>query len=220
MKVTNVIGSPRSAGNTAAIAGMLLSELQRSGAQATTYELNKLKFRGCQGCWACQRTSDHCVVKDGLSAILEDIKSSDVVVIASPIYFGDVTSQTKALIDRFFSFHATDFRTSSTPSRLAPGKALVLILLQGNPDPTAFDDVVARYARVFGHLGFAEVHTIRAAGVGAECDLSAHVGFGETCTIRAARQGPESVVRTQEPLSKLIQETARRVISSRPPDSA
>jgi hypothetical protein len=73
---------------------------------------------------------------------------------------------------------------------------------------------------VFGHLGFAEVHTIRAAGVGAECDLSAHVGFGETCTIRAARQGPESVVRTQEPLSKLIQETARRVISSRPPDSA
>ncbi len=216
VKVTNIIGSPHAAGNTAAIARMLLSELRAFGAKVTTFELNKLKYRGCQGCWACQRTSDHCVLRDGLSPILEDVRSSDLVIIASPIYFGDVTSQTKGLIDRFFSYHASNFRTSPNPSRLAPGKKMVLILLQGNPEQTAFDDVVAKYTRIFGHLGFREVHTIRAAGISPGSDMFAHLGFGEACSIRAAREGPDSVVRTQEPLSQLIRDTASRVMSSLP----
>ena len=214
MKVTNIIGSPHATGNTATIARTLVNELETSGAEVTTYELNKLNYRGCQGCWACQRTSYHCVLRDGLSQVLKDVETSDVVIIASPVYFGDVTSQTKGLIDRFFSYHASDFRTGTNPSRLAPSKRMVLVLPQSNPDQTAFDDIVAKYARIFGHLGFAEVHTIRAAGVGPEGDVLGHLGFGEVCSIRSAREGPESVVRTQEPLLKLIRETACRVISS------
>ena len=137
-----------------------------------------------------------------------------MVILASPIYFGDVSAQTKGLVDRFFSFHAPGFRTSELPSRLAPGKKLILILAQGNPDLTAFDDIVARYARIFGHLGFAEVHSMLAAGVGPGSDVFAHVGLGERCSIRAAREGPDSVVRIQEPLSQLIRGTAGRVMSS------
>lgn len=217
MRVTNIVGSPHASGNTASMARMLLGELQAFGAEVTTYELNGLKYRGCQGCWACQRTSDHCVLRDGLSPVLEDIRSSDLVVVASPIYFGDVSSQTKGLIDRFFSYHAPDFRTSPTPSRLAPGKKMILILSQGNPDQAAFEDIVARYARIFGHLGFREVHTIRAVGVGPASDLSAHLGFGEVCSIRAAREGPDSVVRLQKPLPQLIRDTASSVASSSSP---
>lgn len=214
MKITCIIGSPRTAGSIAAIARRLLDELQPLGADVRTYELNKLEYRGCQGCWGCQRASDRCVLRDELSPVLEDIRSSDLVILASPIYFGDVSAQTKGLIDRFFSFHAPGFRTSDRPSRLAPGKKLILILAQGNPDPTAFDELVARYARVFGHLGFAEVHSLLAAGVGPGSDVFAHLGLGETCSIRAAREGPDSVVRTQEPLWQLIRGTAGRVTSS------
>ena len=214
MKVTNIVGSPHAAGNTAAIAQRLLGELQTFGAEAATYELNTLKYRGCQGCWACQRTSDHCVLMDDMSPVLRDVLLSDVVMIASPIYFGDVTSQTKGLIDRFFGYHASDFRTSADPSRLASDKKMVLVLTQGNPEPTAFDDITAKYARIFGHLGFREVHAIRAVGVSPGIDVFADLGVREVYSIRAARQGPDSVVRTQKPLSQLIRDTASRLLSS------
>ena len=136
-----------------------------------------------------------------------------VVVIASPIYFGDVTSQTKGLIDRFFCYHATDFRTSDDPSRLPPGKTMILILTQGVPDGAAFEDIAGKYARIFGHLGFHQVHTIRAAIVTADCDVFAQEGFGEAYSIRAAREGPETVVRTQGPLTQFISRDCRRVMA-------
>jgi hypothetical protein len=139
-----------------------------------------------------------------------------LVILASPIYFGDVTSQTKGLIDRFFCYHASDFRTSDDPSRLGPGKKMILILTQGNPDPTTFEDIAVKYARIFGHLGFQHVHTLRAVVVSADCDVFAQEGFGEAYTIRAARAGPDSVVRTQGPLTQLIRQTACSVMSPSP----
>jgi multimeric flavodoxin WrbA len=170
MKVTSVIGSPRSAGNSAAITRVLLDSLQTSGAQVRTFELNKLSYRGCQGCMACKITSDKCVVKDDLSEVLEEIRAADVVLIASPVYFGDVTAQTKGLIDRCYSYYSPDYRTNPNPSRLAPGKKLVFILPQGNPDQNAFEDMITKYTRIFGRLGFAEIYPIRALGVGPESD--------------------------------------------------
>ncbi len=173
MKITNIIGSPRTAGNSATIAKLLIEHLGVSGDQVSTIELNKLNYRGCQGCMACKTTSDHCVVKDDLSDVLEEVRASDVVLIASPVYFGDITAQTKGLIDRFYSYYLPDYKTNPNPSRLAPGKKLVFILPQGNPDQQAFEDIIAKYTRIFTRLGFTEVYTIRALGVGPGSDILA-----------------------------------------------
>ena len=54
MKIINVIGSPRSAGNSATVARLLLEKLPAEEAQVKTVELNKLNYRGCQGCMACK----------------------------------------------------------------------------------------------------------------------------------------------------------------------
>jgi multimeric flavodoxin WrbA len=188
MKITNVIGSPRTAGNSATIAELLNESLGVSGDEVRTFELNKLNYRGCQGCMACKTTSDKCVVNDNLSEVLETVRTSEVVTIASPVYFGDITAQTKGLIDRFYSYYGPDYKTNPHPSRLAPGKKLVLILPQGNPDPNAFEEIISKYTRIFNRLGFDEVYIIRALGV-----------------------GPGSNVRTQEPLLKLINETAQKI---------
>jgi Multimeric flavodoxin WrbA len=188
MKITNIIGSPRSTGNSVTIARVLIDDLQTAEPLVRTFELNRLNYRGCQGCMACKTTSDKCIVKDDLSEVLEEVRSSDIVIIASPVYFGDITAQTKGLIDRFYSYYLPDYKTNAKPSRLTAGKKLVFILPQGNPDPKAFEDIIAKYTRIFGRLGFDEVYTIRATGVGSESDI-----------------------RTQQPLLKSIDETAHKI---------
>ena len=134
MKIAAIIGSPRSKGNSATIVKLLLDALKPGSPQTTVVELNKLTYRGCQACMACKTTSETCVVKDDLTDILEQIRVSDVVIIAAPVYIGDITAQAKGLIDRLYSLYKPDFRTNPNPGRLSPGKKLVFVVPQGNPD--------------------------------------------------------------------------------------
>jgi len=93
MKITNLVGSPRPNGNSATIAKALLAQLAPVAGETKTHVLNQLTYRGCQGCMACKTTADKCVVQDDLSAVLEDVRSADVVFFSSPVYFGELTSQ-------------------------------------------------------------------------------------------------------------------------------
>jgi len=170
MKIINVLGSPRTTGNSAAIAHTLLEILQKHGNQVRTFELNKLTYQGCQGCMACKTNSGQCVIKDDLSGVLEEVRTSDVVIISSPVYFGEITAQTKGLFDRFYSYYAPDYRTNPNASRLAPGKKIVFIITQGNPDEKAFADLIPRYTGIFSRLGFNEINSIRGLGMGPESD--------------------------------------------------
>ena len=171
MKITTVVGSPRINGNSATIARSFCGMLTVKGAQAKTFELNNLSYLGCQACMACKTTSEKCIVKDDLEAVLDDIWTSDVTIIATPVFCTEISAQTKGLIDRFYSFFKNDFRTNPEPSRLPIGKKLVFILAQGNPDESMFGDIIARYTRMFGRLGFSSVFPIRAVGVGPGSDV-------------------------------------------------
>ena len=166
MVIVNVLGSPRTAGNGATVAQLLLDVLDTHHNKIISHELNKLNYRGCQACMACKKNADTCITKDELTPVIEDIKKADVVILSSPVYFGEITAQAKGLVDRLYSFYGADFRTNPRPSRLAKGKALVLILPQGNADETAFAEIIPRYMRIFTRLGFDAVLPIRALGVG------------------------------------------------------
>ncbi len=92
------------------------------------------------------------------------IRGADVIVLATPVYFTDLSSDLKAAIERFFSFFTTDYVTAEVKSRLAPGKRLVLIQTQGE-DSTHYGGLLARYATSFKLLGIDEVSLIRASSV-------------------------------------------------------
>jgi multimeric flavodoxin WrbA len=171
MKIVNVIGSPRPSGNSATVARMLLEKLPAEQAQVKTVHLNQLNYRGCQGCMACKTKSDHCAVKDDLSEVLDEIRIADVVVIGTPVYIGEISAQTKGLLDRLYSYFLPDYLTNPKPGRLAPGKKLVFILSQGNPDQNAYADIVAKYTGYFSQLGFTNVYSIRALGIGPQSDV-------------------------------------------------
>ena len=165
MKMVCLLGSPRPRGNSALIADRFCRAAEAVGAEVQTFSLNKLKYRGCQACMTCKTKLDRCVLKDDLTQVLDAIRDAQVLVMASPIYYGEVSSQLKAFIDRTFSYLVPDFPTNPHPSRLAPGKKLVMILAQGDPGEQQYADVFPRYEGFFRWYGFEDNHVLRACGV-------------------------------------------------------
>ncbi len=167
MKVVCVLGSPRASGNSSTIANRFCDTAQKLGADIETFFLNDLNFRGCQGCMACKTKLDRCALADDLTAVLEAVRDTDVLVLASPVYYWDVSSQLKAFLDRTFSYLVPDFITSTKKSRIPAGKKMVMILAQNNPDQSSFSNIFEKFDYFFKAYAFTETHLIRAFGVNA-----------------------------------------------------
>jgi multimeric flavodoxin WrbA len=165
MNIVCLLGSPRQAGNSTTIANRIMASAASRGAVTRTFALNQLTYRGCQGCYACKNGLDHCVLDDDLTAVLEAVAAADVLVVASPVYYGEITGQLKCFIDRSFSYLKPDYLTSRQPSRLSP-KKLVMVLTQGHPDEKLFADIFPRYNGFLSWLGFRDGRLLRGCGIG------------------------------------------------------
>ena len=135
MKIVIVNGSPRRKGNTANLIESFQSGVLSVSpkAQIKKYNLNELSFKGCQSCFACKLKNGKyygiCGLKDELTPVLEDIANSDCLVVASPIYLMDVTSSTKAFLERLcFSLGSYEKGYKS----LAPKKIKVVTIFTMN----------------------------------------------------------------------------------------
>jgi multimeric flavodoxin WrbA len=188
-KVVCLLGSPRKKGNSAAIANRFCESAEKLGAEITTFFLNKLTYKGCQACMGCKTKSEKCILKDDLGQVLDAIRDADVLVLATPIYYGEVSSQMKGFIDRTYSYLVPDYTTNPKPSRLSPGKKLVFIQTQAQPDESFYADVFPRYDSFLKWYGFDDNHLIRACGVGDAGEVS-----------------------SREDVMKLAEETAKKVL--------
>ena len=175
MKIVCVLGSPRQTGNSSTIAKRFCDTAVKFGAEIKTFALNQLQYRGCQGCMACKTKLDKCILEDDFTEILDAIRGTDILVLASPIYFWDVSGQLKTFMDRTFSYLVPDFITNPIKSRLAPGKKLVFILTQGNPDEGMFTNIFPKFDYFFKGFGFDERRLIRACGVRELGEVESHV---------------------------------------------
>ena len=165
-KIACVLGSPRKGGNTEVIANKILETAGELGATCKTFRLYDMTFKGCVACLACKKTTDFCVLKDDLTPLLEAVREADGLIVASPIYFGDITGPTKTFIDRLYWCLGPDYLTGHHTPRLAAGKKCVFVLSQGAPDEAAFADVFPKYERFFSPPWFGyETHLIRGTGL-------------------------------------------------------
>ena len=106
------------------------------------------------------------LLDDGLTPVLAAVAACDVLVLATPVYFGEVTAQLKTFIDRTFSFLTPDYaRNKDKRSRLTPGKTLVMLLAQGHPREDLFADIFPRYQYFYNWMGFTQSHLVRACGI-------------------------------------------------------
>jgi multimeric flavodoxin WrbA len=172
MKITSVVGSPRKDGNSVYMNNLFLNIAREQHHEIEEYFLQGMNYSGCRACYGCKIGSERCVIKDDLFHVLESVKNSDMLIMASPVYFGDVSSQLKGFIDRTFSFLNDDFKTSDKPSRLESGKKAVFLLAQGHLDVNKFSDIYPKYSHFFKMMGFTNTYEVRAVGVTEELHVN------------------------------------------------
>ena len=102
MKVVAFNGSARKDGNTAILVNTVFKELKKAGIETELVQLSGKKIRGCIACGKCyENKNKRCVVtNDILNECIEKMMEADGIILASPTYFTDVSSEMKALIDR------------------------------------------------------------------------------------------------------------------------
>ena len=100
MKLLGISGSPRIGGNTDTLLDRTLEGARSEGANVEKVALSNLTFSPCQECENL-RDDGNCIIEDDMHLIYEKIKGADGVVLASPIFFGSLSAQTKMMVDRF-----------------------------------------------------------------------------------------------------------------------
>ena len=102
MKVVAFSGSARKDGNTAILVRHVFAELEKAGIETELVQLAGERLRGCIACYQCWQTKDgNCAVTDDcINDCIQKMRSADGILLASPTYFADITTEIKALIDR------------------------------------------------------------------------------------------------------------------------
>ena len=102
MKVIAFNRSARREGNTSILINYVLSELQNEGIETETYNLAGKRIHGCVACRKCfEKKDQRCSVDDDvINVCIEKMISADGIILGSPTYFTDVSTEIKALIDR------------------------------------------------------------------------------------------------------------------------
>lgn len=127
MKAISINGGPRKNWNTDTLLQKALAGAQSVGAQTEAIHLYDLNFKGCISCFACKRKNSkfkgHCAVKDDLSKVLEKIREADVLLLGSPIYFGNVTGLMRSFLERllFSNLSYNEGQRSLFPGQVSSG---------------------------------------------------------------------------------------------------
>jgi len=102
MKVVAINGSPIKEGNTRLLLDKVLEPLAQAGWETEVVQLGGKNIHGCRACGQCwERKDDRCTSgKDDFNDVYERMRTADAIVLGSPTYFSDVSTEIKALIDR------------------------------------------------------------------------------------------------------------------------
>ena len=101
MKVVAFNGSPRKEGNTFLSIETVFQEIEKEGIETELVQLGSSNIKGCKACFKCFENKDlRCVQKDDLNGFIEKMRGADGIIIGSPTYFSNVSTEVKALIDR------------------------------------------------------------------------------------------------------------------------
>ena len=110
MKLLAINGSPRRTMNTALLLEKIVEGAASKGADAELVHLRDLDFKGCISCFHCKdpqgNSYGRCVIKDGLTPVLQKAHEADVLVLGSPFYFSIETALMRACMERlWFQYH-------------------------------------------------------------------------------------------------------------------
>jgi multimeric flavodoxin WrbA len=122
-------GSPRQKGNSSTLADQAAEGARAAGAQVESFIVHDMDIRPCDACDACREMGGGiCIVKDDMQILYPKLLKADAILIASPVYWFNVSAQTKLWIDRLYAFGSAELN-------LLSGKRFGIILTYEDPDP-------------------------------------------------------------------------------------
>jgi putative NADPH-quinone reductase len=99
MKTIILNASPRKKGNISSMISIITDEIK----DKSSYEIidvNRLSVKPCTGCMKC-RSSNACILpQDDGHLVGEKMSKADTIIIASPVYWGNMPGTLKILFDR------------------------------------------------------------------------------------------------------------------------
>jgi len=98
-KVLIISSSPRKNGNSDTLCNQFSKGALETGNQVEKIFLKYKNINYCTGCGTCNSTHK-CILNDDMAQILDKMVNSDVIVLATPVYFYTMDAQMKTLIDR------------------------------------------------------------------------------------------------------------------------
>jgi len=147
MRACILLGNTRVKSNTEALARLFADGLVDEGFEVSFVSLRERNIRACVGCDVCHGVlnSFGCALDDDMHEIAEWILSSDLVVLASPIYTWMPTPPMKAVMDRLYAF--TKYPENAEEFNLMKKQKIAMIATSGDTCETncdLFDEAVRR----------------------------------------------------------------------------
>jgi multimeric flavodoxin WrbA/protein-tyrosine-phosphatase len=164
MLVLGFQGSPRKKGNTHFLLSKFMDAAEKLGAQTQTIEVTKKNIAACKELIVCEKKG-YCPIDDDMKhEIYALIRQAEVVVLATPIFFFNMTAQLKAMVDRCQTFWARKyvFKLKDPVKKMRRGFILSVAASKGK---TLFDglELTAKYffdaidAKPAGSLTYREI---------------------------------------------------------------
>ena len=163
-KIVVLNGSPRKKGNTSALVRAFTRGAEEAGHTVTEFFLDGMDIHGCKGCFGGHSGRDcPCVQKDDMGEIYPAVRESDVVVLASPLYYWNLSGQLRTAVDRLFALEEGDGNLLRGHGRASA----LLMAAEGN----GFEDVLAYYDHLLEHLRWQNLGHVLAGGNGDVGDI-------------------------------------------------
>ena len=156
MNILVLQGSPNPRGSTAILVEEFTRGAREAGHTVTRVDVDRLDIAPCTGCVACGYEGP-CVQHDDMDVLRRQILSSDMLVLATPLYYYGMTAQLKAVIDRFCSANS-----SITGKRLRSA----LLTVAWNADNWTFDALEAHYNTLVRYLSWQDCGRVLGYGCG------------------------------------------------------
>ncbi len=163
-KIVILNGSPRRNGNTSALVREFTKGAQSAGNTVTEFFLDGMNIHGCKGCFGgCSGRECPCVQKDDMDKIYPAVKECDVIVLASPLYYWNMSGQLRTAVDRLFALEEGDGNLLRGHGR---GSALLMAA-----EGYGFEDVLLYYNHLMAHLKWKKLGHVLAGGNGDVGDI-------------------------------------------------
>ena len=101
MRILGIVGSRRRMGNTEILVKEALLGAREEGAEVTLVRLTDLCLEECNGCMACVMRDAKCGLKDDFYFLMEQMETSEGMVLGAPTYIYGPAGVVKVLLDRF-----------------------------------------------------------------------------------------------------------------------